>query len=158
MGARLMWDRGSVAISAWKPSWPCAHYGARVRSRVVGWALAIGLAVAAPAACSTGGGGAGNLASGTQPQNYGVLCGLIAQLPAAATQLQRVDVRDPGPFKTTLDNAVQQYVGILDQIAPRVDSKLKSTVSEVRRLVLAHRFGDAGDARVPLDTWTADHC
>jgi hypothetical protein len=126
--------------------------------RAVRCALALGLAAALGAACSTGGTGAGNLASGTQPPNNGALCGLIGQLPAAAAQLQRADVRNPQTFSTALDNAVKQYVGTLDQIATRVDPKLRPTVAEVRRLVLAHRFNDATDARVPLDTWTADHC
>jgi hypothetical protein len=57
-----------------------------------------------------------------------------------------------------LNDAVKQYVATLDAIAPRVNANLKSTVKQVRQLVLAHRFSDATTARVPLDTWTADHC
>jgi hypothetical protein len=114
--------------------------------------------VGAAAACSTGGSGAADLGSGTQPADNGVLCGLIGQLPDAASGLERVDVRDPATFTTTLDSAVQQYVAKLDQISKRADSKLRGTVTEVRRLVLAHDFSAATAARVPLDTWTADHC
>jgi hypothetical protein len=128
-----------------------------VRSRLVGCAAALGL-TAALAACSTGGGGGSDLGSGTQPVNNGVVCGYVAQLPNSAAALQRVDVRDPAQFATALDNAVKQYVATLDQIAPLVDSKLKPTVSDVRRLVMAHQFAQADTARVPLDTWTADHC
>ncbi len=109
-------------------------------------------------ACSTGGGGAGDLGSGTQPVNNRVVCGLIGQLPGSAAPLEHADVRDPVTFTKALDTAVAQYVAKLDEVALRVDPKLKSTVSEVRRLVLAHKFNEASDARVPLDTWTADNC
>jgi hypothetical protein len=112
----------------------------------------------AAAACSTGGSGAGDLGSGTQPADNSALCGLVAQLPDAAAALERADVRDPATFTTTLNTAVQQYVATLDQISKRADSKLRGTVTEVRRLVLAHQFSAATAARVPLDTWTADHC
>jgi hypothetical protein len=110
------------------------------------------------ASCSTGGGNSSDLGSGSQPANYRVLCGKIAQLPDSAALLQRVDVRDPVQFKKVLDEAVNQYVATLDDIAARVEPKLRSTVAEVRKLVLDHKFGEATDARVPLDTWTADNC
>jgi hypothetical protein len=83
---------------------------------------------------------------------------MIAELPSSAAALQRADVRDPATFTAVLNNAVKQYVATLDEITPRVDSQLKTTVAQVRRLVLAHDFNAASDARVPLDTWTADHC
>ncbi|HEY3834840.1 MAG TPA: hypothetical protein VGO03_21305 [Acidimicrobiia bacterium] len=128
-----------------------------MRSRVVGCASALGLTLVL-AACSTGGGGGSDLGSGTQPVNNRVVCGYVAQLPNSAAALQRADVRDPAQFSTVLDTAVKQYVATLDQIAPLIDPKLKSTVSNVRKLVVAHEFAQANDARVPLDTWTADHC
>ena len=129
----------------------------RVRSRVVGCAAALGL-IAALAACSTGGGGGSDLGSGAQPVNNRVVCGYVAQLANSATALQRVDVRDPAEFSKALDTAVKQYVATLDQIAPLVGAKLEPTVTDVRKLVEAHQFAQADTARVPLDTWTADHC
>ena len=119
---------------------------------------ALGLTVAILAGCSTGGSGGSDLGSGTEPANNAALCNLIAQLPQSAAKVQNVDLRDPAAFAKAIDNAVKEYLSTLDQISSRVDSKLQPVVKQVRALVVAHKFVEAGNARVPLDTWTADHC
>ena len=147
---------GSTPVPATHGTVRGVHAGPAGLRRAIGSLLLAALLVVAATACSTGGGDA--LGSGTQAPDNGVLCGYIAQLADSATALQQVDVRDPTTFTKSLDDAVHEYVQTLDQIAPRVDANLKSTVRQVRSLVLAHRFADATAARVPLDTWTADHC
>src|SRR4051794_39184427 len=115
MGARLMWDRRSLATHCRclprvdiDTSTERGRYGARVR-RVSAMVLCVGALVAASAGCSTGGGGAGDLGANTQPPNNRVACSLIAQLPDSASLLQRVNVRDPETFNRVLDEAVGQY-------------------------------------------------
>ncbi len=118
----------------------------------------LSLTVAIAAGCSTGGSSSSDLGTGTEAANTQAVCNLIAQLPQSAALLQQADLRNPQTFSKDLDAAVKQYLGILDQIETRVDSKLLPTVKQVRSLVAGHHFAEAGDARVPLDTWTADHC
>ncbi len=130
------------------------HRSRRFRSGAVSLALGVALL----GACSTGGSSGGDLGGIKQPANNRVLCGLIASLPDAGSALQTADVRDPAKFTQALNAAVTAYVATLDDIAGRVDNSLKTTVADVRRLVLAHRFADAIDARIQLDTWIADHC
>ena len=85
-------------------------------------------------------------------------CTLIQRLGATADRVERADLADPDEFERVLDDAVVQYVEIVDDLLESGPDELREPLRALKAAAEQYRFSDALEARATLDEFAAREC
>ena len=114
----------------------------------------VAICAALGAQCS-GGGGGGAAALSESPE---AACNLIDRLAETAQLVEKADISDPEKFQRALDDAVEQYVGTIDDLRTATPERLHDSLDRLQAAVEQYDFDDAMAARGPLDEYAKDEC
>jgi hypothetical protein len=86
------------------------------------------------------------------------VCTLVERLDGTGDDVAAADVKDPSRFNDALDDAVEQYTEVLDDLDEVAPPELRDDVERLRAAVEQYRFADGLEAHAALDAYASRAC